>query len=419
MTHARIAEIDRKQDAILRTAEQRNGTLTPAERQEFDALDAEWDRLANATTGRRTDPDIMPGMSMGGSGLHGARRGVRTLSDIFGRDMLDAAGFSSAHEFFKAVYDRNHQKLGQVVGNDTDGGFMAPAAFQTMLLDPVVEASVVLPRARVFPMTTDTLKVSGFDDSDHSDGTVGGLAGDWTAETGEIDYESATLRRIALQGHKLASLTRASNELLADASSFENIFLPRVRESVLWKLDRAFLFGDGAGKPQGVFNDPALITVSKEGGQAADTFIYENAAKMYARLHPTSMRNAVWVVSQTLLPQFIGGMTIATGTAGQVVQTFREESGVTFLLGLPVVFSEKMAAAGDLGDVLLCDFSKYFVGLLHNGIRIDRSEHARFTTDETVWRTIVRADGQGSWKGPFTPFKGDAQSWCITLEARA
>ena len=37
--------------------------------------------------------------------------------------------------------------------------------------------------------------------------------------------------------------------------------------------DVAFISGTGAGQPLGILNAPALVTVSKETGQAADTIV--------------------------------------------------------------------------------------------------------------------------------------------------
>src|SRR5439155_12909403 len=72
-----------------------------------------------------------------------------------------------------------------------------------------------------------------------------------------------------------------------------------------WHLDYAFLNGTGAGQPKGVLNDAALITVTKEAGQATGTILYENVVKMFARLHPALVQDAVWIANPTTIPQLL------------------------------------------------------------------------------------------------------------------
>ena len=77
--------------------------------------------------------------------------------------------------------------------------------------------------------------------------------------------------------------------------------------------------------------------------------------------------------------------------------------------------------AGHLGDILLAEFTQYVSGL-RTDVTIDRSGHALVSTDETAFRSILRADSAGRWNGPMLPRNGsasDSMSWCVTLEARA
>jgi len=62
------------------------------------------------------------------------------------------------------------------------------------------------------------------------------------------------------------------------------------------------------------------------------------------------------------------------------------------MLGLPVLFTEKVPAFSSQGDVLLADFSQYAVGL-RKEMTLDLSKHLYFDSDETAFRSILRADG--------------------------
>jgi len=87
-------------------------------------------------------------------------------------------------------------------------------------------------------------------------------------------------------------------------------------------------------------------------------------------------------------------------------------------LTLPaVIFTEKLPALTNQGDLLLVSLSQYAVGL-RKEVSLERSIYAGWQTDESGYRAIVRVDGQGTWKSAFTPKNGDSLSWCVTLAAR-
>ena len=65
-----------------------------------------------------------------------------------------------------------------------------------------------------------------------------------------------------------------------------------------------------------MLNDPALITVDAEAGQASSTILYTNIAKMFARLHPACLSNSCWVVNSTAIPQLLLMQNVVKNVAG-------------------------------------------------------------------------------------------------------
>ena len=69
-------------------------------------------------------------------------------------------------------------------------------------------------------------------------------------------------------------------------------------------------------------------------------------------------------------------------------------------------------------DIILADFSQYAIGL-RKEMRLESSIHARFSTDQTSWRMIVRIDGQPLWDEVLTLEDGtNTVSPFVTLAAR-
>ena len=158
--------------------------------------------------------------------------------------------------------------------------------------------------------------------------------------------------------------------------------------------------GTGAGQPLGILNADCTVVVSKEGGQNADTIVYENLTNMMARMFPGSFSNSVWVAHITTIPQLLS-LSLSVGTGGSAVPVLNESNGTFTMLTRPVLFTEKVPTLGSQGDIGLYDFSQYVVGL-RNEMRFDTSIHVHFTTDELLSRIIERHDGMPLWNEALT-----------------
>ena len=329
-------------------------------------------------------------------------------------------GFETFNDFLKPIQQglfHPNLRAGATEGVPAEGGFFVPTEFAAQMLDASLEAEIVRPRARIEPMKFATKKIAGFDTSDHTS-SIGGFTARWLQEAGSATEDTPKTRQIELIATKLAVFTKASNELIEDGTNFEDRLSEMMVLGAGWGLDLAFLSGTGAGQPLGVLKDPALIVVAKESGQGANTILYENLTKMFARLHPASVKNAVWVANSTTIPQLLT-LSLAVGTGGSAVPVMSEGPDGQFrILTRPILFTEKVPALGSEGDILLADFSNYVVGLRAD-VLLQKSIHVGFQSDESAYRVILRADGQGLWSKAMTPKNGDTLSWVVTLAVRA
>jgi HK97 family phage major capsid protein len=354
----------------------------------------------------------------------------RLYGEMFGA--TSDSGFKDLNEFLKVIHSNTFdpriaaaaQGMGE--GVFSDGGALVPTEFSAQMLDASLESEIVRSRARIYPMSSATRVIAGLDNSDNSGSApFGGLSLQWAAEAASGSVKKAKTRTIQLTAQKGMIFSYATSEVIADGMNFDEIVGGAIVKALGWGLDYAFLNGDGAGKPKGVLTDPALIVVAKESSpaQPANTVWYQNIVNMFSRLHPSCLANAVWVTNPSTLPQLlrmqITVMNVAgsENVGGSAVPVFSTNGGDFRLLGKPVILTEKLPALSSQGDILLCDFSQFAVGI-RKEITLDRSIAPGFQTDEVAYRCIVRVDGQGLWKSAFTPKNGNSLSWCVTLGAR-
>lgn len=307
-------------------------------------------------------------------------------------------------------------------GEPASGGFLVPEAFRAELLSLSLEASVVRPRARIVPMETSKVIYPYIDDTSHATNVFGGVQWYWTPESGQMTDVAATFGRLALDAWKLTAFANVPNELIADSAlSFEAFIRSTFPQALAYGADVSFLTGSGAGQPLGINTaaNAARVSVAKETGQAADTIVWQNIVKMYARMLPQSLGSAVWVVSPDTFPE-LATMALSVGTGGGPIWLNNGVQGPpAMILGRPVVISEKVENLGDQGDINFIDFGYYLVGD-RQAMTVSSSEHFRFQNGETSFSFVERLDGRPWIQSAVTPRNGGPTlSPFVTLDARA
>ncbi len=101
---------------------------------------------------------------------------------------------------------------------------------------------------------------------------------------------------------KLRALVPTTDVLLDDTNALTSYLPEKVALSIRWKANESILFGAGNGIPVGCMNSAAIVRVAKESGQATQTLVTQNLAKMIARLPPGSFTHALWIVNNDVLP---------------------------------------------------------------------------------------------------------------------
>jgi HK97 family phage major capsid protein len=283
-------------------------------------------------------------------------------------------------------------------GAGTTGGFLVPTEFYMQLQQIAGQNAVVRPRARIIPMGARSVHIPTLDVTTNYGAGVSpfyaGVVGQWVEEAQTRPEFEPQFKQVELIAHELSLLSKSSMTLLADnAVTLDAVITTLFGKALGFYEDYAFIQGTGAGKPLGILNAPASIVVNRS---VANSFKLVDAAVMLSKLLISSMGSAVWIMSQTLIPQLVQ----LADAAGRVVWIPNQQSmggaaqslPVT-LFGLPIIFTEKVGALGGKGDVMLADFQYYLIGDRQN-VQIDTSMHAFFGTNQFAWRCIKRVDGQ-------------------------
>jgi HK97 family phage major capsid protein len=222
--------------------------------------------------------------------------------------------------------------------------------------------------------------------------------------------------------HKLTALVKVTDELLEDAPALESWIKGEAPVAMVNKINNAIIAGTGVGQPLGILNSGFKYQIAKEVGQAADTVVFENINKMYARIIPASIGRSVWLVNPAVLPQLrTMKFDVTNGVPAYLPTTGISGAPYGTLFGIPIMpMLGGVKALGDEGDIVLADLSFMYTAYKTAGIKSEMSTHVYFSTSETAFKFTMRIAGQCPFKTPIkTEFGNYELSAFVTLADRA
>lgn len=278
------------------------------------------------------------------------------------------------------------------------GGILTPAEFTNRILTIAENETIVRPKARVIRMNRRQITLPALDQTSTVAGGFswfGGVVTYYLEEAGAMTASNFTFRDVTLTAHNLTAYTISSNQLLDDSAvSLEDFVMTQLPRALAYQADYDYLQGDGVGKPLGIINSNATITVARK---ATNTVTYDDLVNMYEKALPSA--GSMWVASQSVLSKLLtmngpdGNPSYLWGSAMQGVPAT--------LLGLPIMFTDKLPRVGTAGDIILVDLSYYLVGD-RQAVTMDTSTEEYFKTNQTSWRAIMRHDGRPWLSAPIT-----------------
>jgi HK97 family phage major capsid protein len=255
-------------------------------------------------------------------------------------------------------------------------------------------------------------------DKNHTTSVSGGLTVTRRPETVDATSSRMELEQVTMRAASLFGLSYATEEILTDSPiSFIALISNGFSQEFASKLIDERINGSGSGEFEGVMNSPALISVSKETGQAADTINYENVKKMRARVW--GYRNAIWLANHDCLPELMSLVQVVGTGGAPVYQPSAKEDRPDLLLGRPIFYTEYTKTIGDAGDILCVNPTQYLEGT-YQPLQSAESMHVRFVQHERAFKFWLRNDGRGWWRSALTPKNSTSTlSPFVRLAARA
>lgn len=307
---------------------------------------------------------------------------------------------------------------------DSEGGFLLQPNFAADLEKEMFGTGQLL---GIMPTPIEVSNSLGLvekyiDETNRANGSRwGGVRSYWVEEAEAPTATKPKFRKRTTELNKVACLGYSTDELLDDFVAMSGIFREAFIDEMTFAAEAAIFDGDGSGKPLGMFNsnNAALISVTKETGQAAATVVTANLSKMWVRLPSRSKSRAVWAINNEVNPQ-LDELTIPAGTAAVEPRFVTyDQQGLLRIKGRPVLEIEYCSALGTASDIVLIDPMGYRF-IRKGGINSASSMHVKFTTDEMTFRATWRIGGQPKLSSAITPYKGSATlSSFVNLQTRS
>lgn len=460
MRNAAIAELDAA-DEISQRAESENRLMSAEEQSQYDGHMNEANRL-KALYEQEQNATAIQGARTAVSDLRNSFRNIPDPADLLTRGAMGNVrfmqenwtrdpqwGFKGMGDFALAVYarsvhgfsDERLDRIGQyqaALDHNTPqtGGILLPPAHNTSIYNHMMGARTnLMALCDRYPLTANlSIELTANAETSRVAGSRwGGVQSYWVEDGTAMTESQPKVRLLELRPRQLATMVKVTNTLLQNAAALEAFLDQAAADDQIQTINNAIMRGDGVGKPKGFLNSGSLVTVLKEGSQAAATILQGNVLKMWSRCLDEEM--AVWLVNRDAVPQV--NAIAASGASGTIPVMLATQDGFPtmavpgpmMLQGRPMRRVEQCSTLGTIGDIILANMSGYALayrarseGTVDGEPAIEKamSMHLEFDKNRTAFRYIIAVDGQTWLQSAITPEQGsNTLSHFIVTETRS
>lgn len=227
---------------------------------------------------------------------------------------------------------------GMNTGANSAGGYLVPEELSSAIIRLVENYGVFRSRARVVPMSSDSLIMPR---------RTAGLTSYFTGENNDTTATQITFDAVQLVAKKLSAVCRYSSELGEDAVvSLADYIANEIAYAFALKEDQCGFLGDGTSTYGGIFGvfpkiddgtHAASIYTALAGNTAFSTLDLADFVGVTGKLPLYARGRAAWYISAAGFADSMERLMYAGG--GNTVSTIGGGSGPSFL-GYPVVLSQ-------------------------------------------------------------------------------
>ena len=292
----------------------------------------------------------------------------------------------ASNEYKKAFW--NHiRKRGGVqdalkIGTDSEGGYIVPDEFEHTLISALEEENIIRKFAHVFTTSSGAHKIPIVS-------TRGSAS--WVDEEGTIQSDDDAFGQQLIGAHKVATLMKVSEELLADSAfDLESYIKKEFARRIGNAEEEAFLTGDGKNKPTGILDATSGaqlgVTAAAEAAITADEII-----DLFYSLRSPYRKKAIWVLNDSTI-KLIRKLKDQNGQ--YLWQPALRDGEFDTILGKRIYTSPfaPVATAG-ARTIAFGDFSYYWIGD-RQGISFKRLNEKYAETGQVGFLATKRVDGK-------------------------
>lgn len=276
-------------------------------------------------------------------------------------------------------YGEIHNALS--IGEDTEGGYTVPDEFERKLIEALEENNIFRSLATVIHTSSGTRKIPIAQDTGEAS---------WIDEGEEIPEADATFAQTTLSAYKLGTMIKISNELLNDSAfDLASYIAKRFGVRMGNAEERAFITGDGIGKPLGLLDDAcAQVGVT---AASATSVTFDEVFKLYYSLKSPYRTKASFLCNEALLLQL---MLLKDNNGNYIWKPGLDVGKPDTILNKPIRTSSFMPALAAGNKALVFgDYSYYWIADRTNRT-FRRLNELYARTDQVGFLTTQRVDGK-------------------------
>ena len=229
----------------------------------------------------------------------------------------------------------------------------------------------------------------------------------WTEMCAKINEIDLSMGVAEVDGFKVAGFIPVCNALLEDASDIDlgQAIIDALIAAIGQALDKAILYGTGVKMPLGIVTRLTQAADPGTGGEMARP--WENLSKTHVKTIATGT-TGVELYKQIMLN---AGAAKGKYSTGRKFWAMSETTRMMLMAELISINASGAMATGAEGDtmpiiggaieilefipdgVIIGGYGDVYLLAERQGATIARSEHVRFTDDQTVFRGVARYDG--------------------------